>query len=223
MSFRHKARELALQVLFQWDIHHGTSGWLTEFWKQNAASPEAQHFAETLIEGVISHVTELDALIGRYAENWTISRMAVIDRNVLRIATYELVHLPDIPARVTLNEAIDLVKRFGDAQSGAFVNGILDRMLKDESCLRLKAHESTQGKEARPGEREPVSAASGRAGANREREPVSAGSGRAGANREKGPVPARPERAGANREKGLVPARPERAGVRESSKKVIDD
>ena len=170
MSFRHKARELALQVLFQWDIHHGTSGWLTEFWKQNAVSPEAQHFADTLIEGVISRVTELDALIGRYAENWTISRMAVIDRNVLRTATYELVHLPDVPARVTLNEAIDLVKRFGDAQSGAFVNGILDRMLKDEPCLRLKAHESTQGKEARPGEKEPVSAGSRRAGAKGEKE-----------------------------------------------------
>jgi N utilization substance protein B len=189
MSFRHKARELALQVLFQWDIHHGTSGWLTEFWNQNAVRPDAQQFAETLIEGVIARVTELDALIGRYAENWTISRMAVIDRNVLRAATYELVHLPDVPARVTLNEAIDLVKRFGDAQSGAFVNGILDRMLKDEPCLRLKAHESTQGKEARPGEKEPVSAGSGRAGAKMEKEPVSAGSGRAGAKSETEPLP----------------------------------
>ena len=149
MSLRHKGRELALQVLFQWDIHHGTSGWLTEFWKQNPVSSEAQHFAETLIEGVISCVAELDALIGRYAENWTISRMAVIDRNVLRSAAYELVHLPDVPARVTLNEAIDIVKRFGDAQSGAFVNGILDRMLKDEPGLQAKALESARRKEPR--------------------------------------------------------------------------
>ena len=146
MSLRHKGRELALQVLFQWDIHHGTSGWLAEFWKQNAVSSDAQHFAEILIEGVISCVAELDALIGRYAENWTVSRMAVIDRNVLRTAAYEFVHLPDVPARVTLNEAIEIVKRFGDAQSGAFVNGVLDRMLKEEPSLRQKAQESLHGK-----------------------------------------------------------------------------
>ena len=146
MSFRHKARELALQVLFQWDIHHGTSGWLKEFWDQNPVSPEPRRFAETLFEGVISHVTELDQLIGQYAENWTVSRMAVIDRNVLRIAVYELLHLVDVPARVTLNEAIDIVKRFGDDQSGSFVNGILDRMLKEEPHLRGKAHESEHGK-----------------------------------------------------------------------------
>ena len=83
-----------------------------------------------MFEGVISHVTELDKLIGQYAENWTVSRMAVIDRNVLRIAVYELLHLADVPARVTMNEAIDIVKRFGDDQSGAFVNGILDELSK---------------------------------------------------------------------------------------------
>ena len=93
---------------------------------------------------MISHVTELDKLIGQYAENWTVSRMAVIDRNVLRIAVYELLHLADVPARVTMNEAIDIVKRFGDDQSGAFVNGILDRMLKEEPNLRGKAQDSTQ-------------------------------------------------------------------------------
>jgi N utilization substance protein B len=149
MSFRHKARELALQVLFQWDIHHGTSGWLKEFWDQNPVSAEPRRFAETLFEGVISHVTELDKLLGQYAENWAVSRMAVIDRNVLRIAVYELLHLADVPARVTMNEAIDIVKRFGDDQSGAFVNGILDRMLKEEPSLRGKAHESDDGKKVR--------------------------------------------------------------------------
>ena len=91
MSFRHKARELALQVLFQWDIHHGTSGWLKEFWDQNPVSAEPRHFAETLFEGVISHVTELDKLIGQYAENWTVSRMAVIDRNVMAVFRDEAV------------------------------------------------------------------------------------------------------------------------------------
>ena len=144
MNLRHKARELALQVLFQWDIHRGTSGWLEEFWDQRPASPECRDFAQSLVDGVIGGVAELDALISRYAENWTISRMACIDRNVLRMSVYELLSLPEVPARVTLNEAIDIVKRFGDEQSGAFVNGILDRMLKEEPSLSVKAHESAR-------------------------------------------------------------------------------
>jgi len=152
MNLRHKARELALQALFQWDIHRGTSEWFEEFWEQHASSPEHRDFAQCLVDGVIARADELDGLIGRYAENWTISRMACIDRNVLRMATYELLNLPEIPARVTLNEAIDIVKRFGDEQSGAFINGILDRMLKEEPTLRVKALASAgQGKEARLG------------------------------------------------------------------------
>ncbi len=152
MNLRHKARELALQVLFQWDIHHGTTEWLEGFWDQHAASPECRRFAQSLIDGVIQDVTALDGLIGRYAENWSISRMACIDRNVLRMAVYELLNLTEVPARVTLNEAIDIVKRFGDEQSGAFVNGILDRMLKEEPGLSDKAHESAaHGTEARLG------------------------------------------------------------------------
>jgi transcription antitermination factor NusB len=142
MSLRHKGRELGLQVLFQWDIHQTTAGWLDEFWQEHQPSPDIRRFADQLIDGVLKHVSELDALIGRYAENWTVTRMAVIDRNVLRMAAYELLYLADIPARVTLNEAIDVVKRFGDEQSGAFVNGILDRILREEPALRAKSQES---------------------------------------------------------------------------------
>lgn len=142
MSLRHKGRELALQVLFQWDIHRTTAGWLEEFWQQHPVSEDIRGFADLLIDGVMKHISQLDALIGRYAENWTVSRMAFIDRNVLRIAVYELLYLPDIPARVTLNEAIDVVKRFGDEQSGGFVNGILDRILREEAALRAKSQES---------------------------------------------------------------------------------
>jgi N utilization substance protein B len=142
MSLRRKGRELALQVLFQWDIHHETTGWLDDFWAQNKVHPEARRFADRLVQGVIEHSGALDDLIGRYAEHWTVSRMAHIDRTVLRMAVYELLYLPDIPARVTLNEAIDIVKLFGDDQSGAFVNGILDRILREESRLREKARES---------------------------------------------------------------------------------
>jgi N utilization substance protein B len=147
MNPRHRGRELALQVLFQWDIHHGTSEWLQEFWAQHPLTAEIRTFADQLVNGVMSHVAELDGLLGRYAEHWTVSRMAVIDRSVLRMAVYELLYIPNIPGRVTLNEAIEIVKRFGDDQSGAFVNGILDRILREEPRLREKAHESAHGKE----------------------------------------------------------------------------
>ena len=141
MTPRHKARELALQVLFQWDIHQGTSEWLDAFWAQNPVNPATREFADSIIHGVISEVEELDGVIGRFAHNWSVSRMAFIDRAILRIAVYEFLSFPDIPAPVTLNEAIDLAKDFGDDQSKAFVNGILDRILQEEPRLRLKAQQ----------------------------------------------------------------------------------
>ena len=142
MSFRRKGRELAVQVLYQWDIHHDTSGWMDDFWEQNKVHAEARQFADDLVHGVIAHVDELDEMLGRYAEHWTVHRMAITDRTVLRVAVYELLYLPDIPARVTLNEAIEVVKLFGDEQSGSFVNGVLDRILKEESRLQVKAREA---------------------------------------------------------------------------------
>lgn len=142
MSLRRKGRELALQVLFQWDIHGEIAGWLEGFWAQNKAHPDARAFADCLAYGVIEHAQDLDATIGKYAEHWTVARMAHIDRTVLRMAVYELLYLGDIPARVTLNEAIEIVKVFGDEQSGAFVNGILDRILREDPRLRAKARES---------------------------------------------------------------------------------
>jgi len=142
MSLRRKGRELAVQVLYQWDIHRNTTQWLEDFWAQNATHPETRKFADELVLGVIAHAAELDGVIGRCAENWSVSRMAITDRTVLRIAAYELLHMPGIPARVTLNEAIDIVRLFGDEQSAAFVNGILDRILREEPGLEAKARES---------------------------------------------------------------------------------
>ncbi len=142
MSLRRKGRELALQILYQWDIHRDTSGWLEDFWAQNPTHAEAKTFADGLVDGVITHAAELDGLLGRYAEHWTVHRMAITDRSVLRMAVYELLYVPEIPARVTLNEAIEIVKVFGDEQSGSFVNGILDRILRQETCLQGKAREA---------------------------------------------------------------------------------
>ena len=142
MSLRRKGRELAVQVLYQWDIHRDTAQWLDDFWEQNKVHPEVRAFADQLVHGVIAHADELDRVIAHSAEHWTVSRMAITDRTVLRVAVYELLHMPDIPGRVTLNEAIDIVKLFGDEQSGAFVNGILDRILREDLRLQAKAREA---------------------------------------------------------------------------------
>lgn len=142
MSLRRKSRALAFQVLFQWDIHHRTTEWLEDFWAQNPVDDSARSFACRLIEGAMAHVDDLDAVIGRYAEHWSVSRMAFIDRAVLRLAVYELLYILEVPARVTMNEAIEIAKLFGDDQSGAFVNGILDRILREEPRLRSKAEAS---------------------------------------------------------------------------------
>ncbi len=142
MSLRRKGRELAVQVLYQWDIHRHTTQWLEDFWAQNQAHSEIRAFADGLVHGVIEHAEELDRVMAHSSENWSVSRMAITDRTVLRIAVYELLHRPDIPGRVTLNEAIEIVTRFGDEQSGAFVNGILDHILRDDPRLQAKAREA---------------------------------------------------------------------------------
>jgi N utilization substance protein B len=91
-----------------------------------------------LVQGVLEHLPELDAMLQRVADHWSVERMAVVDRNVLRCALYELLYLDEIPAKVTMNEAIEIAKRFGSEESGAFVNGLLDRLIKSEERLQPK-------------------------------------------------------------------------------------
>jgi N utilization substance protein B len=88
---------------------------------------EAQGFVENLVRGTRSHLTELDEIIARVSRNWRIERMARVDRNLLRMALYELKHSEDVPPKVVINEAIEVAKRYGTAESPAFVNGLLDR------------------------------------------------------------------------------------------------
>lgn len=138
MGTRRQSRERALQILFQWDIHGTADVWLEEFWAQRPTAPDVRLFAERLVEGVMTHRDELDALIGAYASNWKVSRMPIVDRNILRAAICELLWIPDVPAKVTLNEAIELAKRFADDETKGFVNGILDTILKEEPRLHEK-------------------------------------------------------------------------------------
>lgn len=135
---RHNARELALQILFQWDFHGSTDFWLEHFWAQRKASDSVRAFTAQLVTGVQTHHVELDGLIAAYAKNWTIDRMPVVDRNILRQAIYELLWVPDVPAKVTVNEALQLTKCFADEDTRRFVNGVLDHFIKTDPRLEPK-------------------------------------------------------------------------------------
>ena len=149
MGSRHQARERALQILFQYDIHGRPGLWLDLFWEKNEATEEVKAFAERLVDGVLEKKKELDALIGTYATNWKISRMPIVDRNILRAGVYELLWMGDVPAKVTMNEAIELAKSFGDNEASKFVNGILDQVLTKEPRLEAKRQDAlgVRGKE----------------------------------------------------------------------------
>jgi len=126
---RKKSREFALQVLYQLTItkQDGITA-LTQFQENFLSDGKADDFLKRLVQGVLEHCTELDRLIEQYSENWRLERIDLVDRNILRMALFELLYCEDIPPKVTLNEAIDLGKRFGSEDSGSFINGILDRI-----------------------------------------------------------------------------------------------
>ncbi len=129
MGARRKAREAALQALFYMD-HAGefTPQALERFRGEFAPKPEAAAYFERLVRGVMAARGVLDPLIERYSENWSLERMGGVDRNVMRIALFEMLCCEDIPHRVSIDEAVDLGKKFGGEESGAFINGIVDRI-----------------------------------------------------------------------------------------------
>ncbi|OGX34975.1 MAG: transcription antitermination factor NusB [Omnitrophica WOR_2 bacterium RIFCSPLOWO2_12_FULL_51_24] len=136
MRKRTQAREYALQILYQIDVRKDPEDRiLVDFWKNIETEPEVSDFAAKLVIGAIRNKKKIDEVISKYASNWKMSRMAVIDRNVLRMATYELLFCDDIPPKVSINEAVDLAKKFGDTESGKFVNGILDKISKEEAAV----------------------------------------------------------------------------------------
>jgi len=111
------------------DYEHASSSVVGErYWTLSETSTEVRAYAQKLIDGVLGNRDRIDDAIRDASINWKLERMAVVDRNVLRIAVYELIFLEDVPERVSLNEAIEIVKRFGAEESGAFINGILDRI-----------------------------------------------------------------------------------------------
>ncbi len=138
---RRLARETALQVLFQRDLAKESliTTEIVGLWAAEFEVPEASMaFAQELVDGTIAHQDQIDQTIASLAQDWTLSRMANVDRNVMRLATYEILFCPDIPGRVSLNEAIELAKRFGGEESAKFVNGILDRVVANVSKVERK-------------------------------------------------------------------------------------
>ncbi|MFN7733717.1 MAG: transcription antitermination factor NusB [Pirellula sp.] len=135
MTTRRRAREVVLQVLYEEDLHPLREPEVAREFLANRLlhHPALVAFAEQLWEGVRAHRTSLDALLTKHSANWSVKRMATIDRNVLRIAAYEMIH-GNVPGRVAINEAIEIAKRYGNQNSGQFVNGILDRVLKESNA-----------------------------------------------------------------------------------------
>ena len=136
MGTRRRGRESALQVLYQIDVtQRSAEEALFLFWNNFTFDEESRSFCESLVRGVTKHYDDINALVERYAEHWKMSRMTWIDRNILRMAVYELLYCQDVPPKVTINEAVDLGKKFGSEDSGAFINGILDRITQDLNRL----------------------------------------------------------------------------------------
>ena len=132
MSLRSKSREFAMQMLFQWDMSQQDPVKLeAKFWRAAKAADGTRAFANRLFEGATKDVVALDAMIVKHCENWRFERLAAIDRAILRLAMYEL-RDNDTPAKVVLNEAIELAKKFSSEDSGKFVNGILDAFRKSQ-------------------------------------------------------------------------------------------
>ena len=129
---RREAREATLQFLFSHDLNDDTlPDQCADFWELRKARKKVQDFANELIAGIFEHREELDTTIDAASKNYTLDRLSAIDRNILRLATYEILYLEDIPVPVTINEAIEIAKRFGTAESPGFVNGVLDGIQRD--------------------------------------------------------------------------------------------
>ncbi len=132
MTKRSRAREVALQMLFQRDHNPGVDRAAIErFIRDRLREPAVEPFCLSLYDGVVAHLAEIDQRLTAAAENWRLPRMATVDRNILRLGAFELLFAGDTPAGVALDEAIELARRYGSADSPAFVNGVLDRLRKD--------------------------------------------------------------------------------------------
>ena len=131
MGARRKARELALQMLFQYDMAGNAPDMVVSTFEDlQKSKPNTREFAERIFRGTVDHLAAIDDMIQAQAENWRLSRMAVVDRNIIRMSVYEFLYESDTPKLVIIDEAIEIGKKFGTQKSSQFINGILDGILK---------------------------------------------------------------------------------------------
>lgn len=130
---RRKGREYALQLLFQTDFTQGklNSKDIKEFWSDKKETKDVKDFTEDLVRGTLGRLDEIDTTIETVTENWLLKRMSAVDRNILRFAAYEILYRKDIPSAVTINEAIEIAKKYSSTEAAPFLNGVLDRLAKE--------------------------------------------------------------------------------------------
>src|SRR4030042_2929070 len=132
MGNRRKARELAIQILFNMEFNPGDPDEIYDLVYENfRPSRSIRVFSKKLVCGVRENIKYLDSIIRRSSKNWRLERMSVVDRSILRLASYEILFMEDIPNKVSIDEAVELGKKFGSEESGAFINGVLDNILKN--------------------------------------------------------------------------------------------
>jgi transcription antitermination protein NusB len=137
MPSRRKSRELALQMLFQWDMGGHSTEQITEtFLAPRKLDRETARFAQELFEGTVREAPALDVQVRSQSQHWRLERMAAVDRNIIRLALYELLYLRDNPPAVVMNEALELARRFSTADSVDFVNGVLEGVRKASSATQ---------------------------------------------------------------------------------------
>ncbi len=140
MGFRRKGRECALQSLFQIDVSGETAESVFPlFWEEREEQQEIKDFTERIVKGVGENIAQLDSIIAEHAEHWRLNRMAIVDRNILRIAIYEFLYEADTPLIVIIDEAIEIAKKYGSEESGAFINGVLDAVKKKVEDGRVQS------------------------------------------------------------------------------------
>jgi len=131
LSRRHRARKIILDVLYHLEIDKVSPAEVLDDYREEMAAKEIDEFVERVLAGVVAKMPELDAIIDGYADKWALNRMPILDRNILRLGVYELKYETDIPASVTINEAVELANMYSTEDSGRFVNGILGHLVKD--------------------------------------------------------------------------------------------
>jgi N utilization substance protein B len=142
MPSRHLSRTIALQTLYEWDFYQQNKNLLPQILERNVSQfsddPEERSFAKSLVDGLVKNIQEIDQIIKKFAPEWPIEKLALIDRNILRLGIYELLFVKETPPKVTLNEAIEIAKSFGGENSSKFINGVLGAIYKQLNNIPKK-------------------------------------------------------------------------------------